>query len=121
MNKQTKVPSIRGKPIKLVLILDMIGHKNQNLSITKGSDLNVAKELLKLNSHVKLELSDLNIKDDHSPFLKFNFPSILIIDWTNLKEWHSSKDTIDIISFEKIKNLGELVINFLKNGHMTNL
>ena len=120
VNKQTQEATIHGKPIKLALILDMIGHKNQALSIPKGSDPKITQELLKLNTSIKMKVSNINIEDDHSSFLKHKIPSLLIIDWTNLSEWHSPKDKTEIISYKKIKSLGELILNFLKNARLEN-
>ncbi len=103
-------------PIKLVLILDMIGHKNQYLSISHGSDETYSQLFINSAKKIKISKADFTVEDDHISFLSLNIPSLHIIDWKNTKEWHTSRDTPDIISYEAIANLGETILEFL-NTH----
>lgn len=110
----SNVPFYDEKPLKLVLIFDMIGHKNQMLSISQGSNIQFANEFLKSAKKIKINKLNNFIEDDHTPFFKFNVPILHIIDWSNLNEWHTANDTLEIISYQAIAQLGESLIQFLK-------
>lgn len=103
------------QPISLVLVLDMIGHLNQNLFITEGSDSFYTQEFTNLSDGTKISASSLFIEDDHVPFLKKHVPLLHIIDWTNLAQWHTVKDNLKIISYNNITLLGKNIIKFLEN------
>jgi glutaminyl-peptide cyclotransferase len=100
-------------PIQVVFVVDMIGHKKQDLFITKGSDDFYANKFLAGAKEIKISKSEVMIEDDHGPFLELGVPVLHIIDWTNLKEWHTEKDTPNIISYGNIKNFGDSVFRFL--------
>jgi hypothetical protein len=102
----------RKKPVKLFLNLDMIGHKNQNLFITEGSDNLLSEQLIALRGSVPIKKVPLAVEDDHIPFMRLGIPFIHVIDWTNLQEWHTPKDTPDIVSSAKIAALIEVVMKF---------
>lgn len=101
--------------INLILILDMIGHKNQDLSITKGSDSEYAKLFTQSAKKIKIKEASFLMEDDHTPFLSLKIPLLHIIDWTNLNEWHTKEDTPEIISYEALANFGETFIQFLSS------
>lgn len=101
------------KPIKIVFVFDMIGHKNQDLFITKGSDAQTTKEFLSFKRGLKIKFEPLFIEDDHIPFLQKRIPFLHTIDWTNLNEWHTEKDTFDIISYDNISLFGDMILAFL--------
>lgn len=102
----------RKKPVKLFLNLDMIGHKNQNLFITEGSDNMLSEQFIALRGSVPIKKVPLSVEDDHIPFMRLGIPVIHVIDWTNLQEWHTSKDTPEIVSAERIAALIEVVMKF---------
>jgi glutaminyl-peptide cyclotransferase len=106
--------SYQGLPVKAVLVLDMIGHKNQNLFITNGSHPLLAQKLLAQKTTTKIALANVSIEDDHLPFAQMGLPFLHIIDWTNLSEWHTSKDNLDIISNKNIADFGDMLVRFLK-------
>ena len=101
-------------PVKAVIILDMIGHKNQNLFITSGSDPQLAQKLLGQKTNTKIFAANIAIEDDHLPFAQLGLPFLHIIDWTNLTEWHTPRDTLDIISNKNIADFGDMLLRFLK-------
>jgi glutaminyl-peptide cyclotransferase len=105
-------------PINLIMVLDMIGHKNQDLSITRGSDEHLAKILIESSYKIKISKANFMIEDDHTPFLSTKVPILHIIDWKNLNEWHTMNDTSDIISYQAIANLGETLIQFLSSNRI---
>ena len=54
--------------------------------------------------------------DDHSPFVRVGIPAVDLIDYSfgfaNLY-WHSPNDTLDKISPESLKIVGEIVLKTL--------
>jgi hypothetical protein len=102
----------RKKPIKLFMNIDMIGHKKQNLFITEGSEPLISEQLIALRGQVLLRKVPLAVEDDHVPFLRMGIPFVHIIDWTNLQEWHTPADTLEIVSAEKIAGLLEVLMKF---------
>jgi hypothetical protein len=108
--------TLDGRRLALAFIIDMVGHRNQALSITKGSDAKATKSLLAVRESVSIQKSDEFVEDDHSPFLALGVPVLHLIDWTNLGEWHTPRDTIKIISTEKLASLGDVLIRFLKQN-----
>jgi hypothetical protein len=100
-------------PITLTMVIDMIGHKNQELFITKGSHKKYSKILIDSVKNIKIKEVSFMIEDDHLPFLKYQTPVLHIIDWTNTKEWHTDADTAKIISYDALVNFGNSLINFL--------
>ncbi len=114
IEKKFEGPVFQGLPIKLAVVLDMVGHKNQNLFITAGSHPQMSQKLLSLAGNTRISAPNLSIEDDHVPFLQKAVPVIHIIDWTNLSEWHTQNDTIKIISSKNLQDFGDLLIRFLQ-------
>lgn len=106
--------SYQGLPIKAVIVLDMIGHKNQNLFITNGSHASLAQKLMGQKTITKIAQANIAIEDDHLPFAQMGLPFLHIIDWTNRSEWHTPKDTLDIISNKNIADFGDMLVRFLR-------
>jgi hypothetical protein len=100
------------KPIKLFLNLDMVGHKNQNLFITEGSEPLIAEQMIALRGNIPMKRVPLAVEDDHIPFKRLGIPFVHVIDWTNLQEWHTPRDTIEIVSAEKITALIDVIMKF---------
>lgn len=109
-NEQTAL--WKKKPIRLFMNLDMVGHKKQQLFITEGSDNLLSEQFIALRGSVLIKKVPLTVEDDHVPFMRLGIPVIHIIDWTNLQEWHTPQDTLDIVSAEKIAALIEVVMKF---------
>lgn len=103
-----------------VIILDMIGHKDQVITITSGSAPRLKSQFLNFRkSRVRFEdAPSFTIEDDHLPFAEASIPYLHLIDWTNRKEWHTPQDTLSILSIEKIKNLGEILLSLLKSDKL---
>lgn len=114
LSKQFEGVMYQNLPIKAVLILDMIGHKNQNLFITSGSNPQLAQKLLGQRTSTRISAANIAIEDDHIPFAQMGLPFLHIIDWTNLAEWHTPKDTLEIISNKNIADFGDMLVRFLK-------
>lgn len=107
-------PVLNGLPIKLALVIDMVGHKNQTLFITAGSDPQLSQKILSVAGNTAISAVNLTIEDDHVPFLKQGVPVLHIIDWSNLSEWHTQNDNIKIISSKNLQEFGDLLMRFLQ-------
>lgn len=102
------------KPIVLLLLVDMIGHKNQKIFATSGSDPKVFEQMNALKEKVDLVATNLDIEDDHLPLAKRGVRFVHLIDWTNISEWHTPKDNLEIISTPKIAAFGNVILKFLQ-------
>lgn len=114
MSRQFEGVMYQNLPVKAVLVLDMIGHKNQNLFITTGSNPQLAQKFIGQKTSTKIFSANIAIEDDHLPFAQLGIPFLHIIDWTNLSEWHTPKDTTEIISNKNIADFGDMLVRFLK-------
>jgi Zn-dependent M28 family amino/carboxypeptidase len=52
------------------------------------------------------------VEDDHAPFLKLGVPAALVIDF-DFPPWHTAADTIDKVSAESLKIVGEVLLDTL--------
>jgi glutaminyl-peptide cyclotransferase len=102
-----------GIPVTLVIIADMIGHKNQNISITMGSDNAAAKQIVSVKKRTKIEEKSFSLEDDHVAFAEKGIPFVHMIDWDNIQEWHTPHDTLKIVSEKKIEELVQVFLRFL--------
>ncbi|MBY0574224.1 MAG: M28 family peptidase [Undibacterium sp.] len=114
LEKKFEGITYQGLPIKAAIIIDMIGHKNQNLFISKGSHPQLSQTLLAQKTSTIISASNGPMDDDHIPFAQLGIPFLHIIDWTNLAEWHTPQDTTAIISNQKIAEFGDMLLRFLK-------
>lgn len=102
------------KPIAIAIVIDMIGHKNQNIFITQGSNPQVSDRILALKDTVKISRTSEVIQDDHIPLKNKGINVVHMIDWTNIADhWHRPSDNIQIISTQKIANFGEVLLRFM--------
>jgi hypothetical protein len=102
-----------GKPVTLLVLFDMVGHAKQKLFLTQGSHPEASSQLVAKRGAVSMSVVPLGIEDDHIPFAQRGVPFVHVIDWTNLEEWHTPKDTMDIVSPAKVVALAEVVRDFL--------
>jgi glutaminyl-peptide cyclotransferase len=114
-NIDSKTKQIEKNKIKFTVIFDMIGHKNQTLFLTEGSDFRYGNHLIKASQSTLIQHEPIFIEDDHIPFYQINIPFLHIIDWTNTQEWHKIEDNLSIVSSKKIMNFGEDFIEFLES------
>lgn len=100
------------RELKAMLLVDMIGDKNLNIrqeaSSTgwlKATIWNIA-ESLGYERHFLQE--QISVSDDHIPYLKAGIPAIDIID-LDYPYWHTPGDTLDKVSAESLKIVGDVV------------
>ncbi len=100
--------------IKALILLDMIGDKN--LDLTKDANSTRWVRDLVWDTAAQNGLSgilspDLSaVEDDHIAFLDVGIPSVDIIDLDYAPWWHTERDTLDKISSESMEKVGKLVL-----------
>lgn len=113
------------KKVDAMVLLDMVGDKDQHFTIPANSPHDLVKEVLDA-AHAtghrdRFSLSrSLIITDDHTPFLEIGIPAIDIIDFKFGSEprlndyWHTEADNLENISAESLEIIGEITLKLLK-------
>ncbi len=108
------------KRIRALVLVDMIGDKNLDLLRDDESTrwlVDVIWETAHRIGYGKHFLkSESAYADDHIPFKEAGVPVIDIIDFNygpNNSYWHTSRDTLDKVSGESVKIVGDVVIRSL--------
>ncbi len=99
--------------LKALINVDMIGDADLEIKRDWTSNRGVTDVVWKTASdlgygNVFVEDS-LSIEDDHMPFLARDVPAIDIIDF-DYPDWHEDSDTIDKLSAESLRVVGEVVL-----------
>jgi len=103
--------------VKAMILLDMIGDKD--LDIKRESNSSAWLTSIIWNTAGKLGYekhfqSDTQwIDDDHIPFLRAGVPAVDIIDFNyghGNQYWHTAQDTLDKVSPQSLKIVGDVVI-----------
>jgi Zn-dependent M28 family amino/carboxypeptidase len=102
-----------------VIVLDMIGDENLKIYQEKNSDPELTKEIWDTAdilgyNEAFIPQSKYRILDDHVPFLEKGIKAVDIIDF-EYPYWHTTEDTIDKISPESLKIVGDTVYIWLIN------
>lgn len=112
----------KAKSCAAVIILDMVGDKELNISMPSNSDAALVEKILKIAEKRDwkryFSKSAAKIIDDHTPFHNLKIPAVDIIDFDygeNNRFWHTRADTIDKISQDSLKITGDLVIELIYN------
>ena len=101
--------------IRAMILLDMIGYKNLEL----GRDTQSTKWLQDIVWQTGRELGHQKIfvereegvgGDDHEPFLQAGIPAVDLIQLNSYPYWHKADDTIDKISAQSMKIVGDTVL-----------
>jgi glutaminyl-peptide cyclotransferase len=104
-----------------VVLMDMIGDKDLFVQIPDG-DAHLTQRIYKASEtlgyreyfHAMLQ----GMLDDHAPFLNADIPAIDLIDFNYgpaNRFWHTEEDTLDKISPESLKIMGQTILKFLEN------
>lgn len=111
--------------VKAVIVLDMIGDKNLNISIPRNSSRGLVKELFfaahELGVRPQFAIGPGDILDDHVPFLIAGMPVIDLIDFDygsapGLNDyWHTPKDTLDKLSVKSLQTVGDVTLKMIEN------
>lgn len=100
---------------RAMILLDMIGYKNLEL----GRDTQSTRWLQDIIWQTGRELGHKKIfvdreegvgGDDHEPFLQASIPAVDLIQLSSYPYWHKADDTIDKISAQSMKIVGDTVL-----------
>lgn len=114
----------RGRKIRAVVCLDMLGDRDLNIMIPANSDAVLSKIILHAARRAGLpdglvRMIPETVTDDHVPFSKAGFKAVNLIDFEfgsapGLNDyWHTPHDTMDKISVESLHKSGRLVAETL--------
>jgi Zn-dependent M28 family amino/carboxypeptidase len=108
------------KRVKAMVLVDMIGDKDLDLLRDIESTpwlVDIIWRTAHANGHSKHFLDEQGAySDDHIPFKNAGIPVIDIIDFNygpNNSFWHTNQDTLDKVSAESLKVVGDVVIRAL--------
>jgi glutaminyl-peptide cyclotransferase len=110
------VSKLQGKPDSVV-ILDMVGDKDLNIYMERNSNSDLNTEIW----NVAKELGDsqfiptykYDLIDDHIPFIQAGIRAVDVIDF-DYPYWHTTNDTLDKVSAESLKVVGETILKWLE-------
>src|ERR1043165_6482861 len=100
---------------KAMIVLDMMGYKDLNL----GRDTMSTRWLQDIvwETGYALDHGDIFVErdegvggDDHEAFIKAGIPAVDIIQLNSYPYWHKANDTIDKISAQSMKIVGDVVL-----------
>jgi Zn-dependent M28 family amino/carboxypeptidase len=107
------------KRVRAMILLDMVGYKNLEF----GRDMDLSTRWLvdvvwdtaqELGFGQKfLQMNEGVGSDDHEPFLRAGIDAIDIIQIRTFPFWHTKDDTLDKISPESLKIVGDVVVGSL--------
>jgi len=108
------------KRCKAVIVLDMIGDSDLGVTLPVNSSRQLVEKILDsaetAGCKQYFSLKNLEILDDHHPFLQQGIPAIDIIDFEygpgNIY-WHTDADTTDKISGKSMKIIGDCVLRLV--------
>ena len=105
---------------RAVIVLDMIGDKDLTVTLSQDSNSAMAGALLKIAEKQGWEKHFCwfsgDIYDDHVPFQQVGIPAIDIIDFNfgrNNIYWHTREDTMDKISRQSLKIVGDSALKLI--------
>jgi Zn-dependent M28 family amino/carboxypeptidase len=110
------VENLKGKPDS-VIIVDMVGDRDLNIYIEKNSDPGLSSEIWQVANRLGYSNQFIPVRrhrilDDHIPFLEAGIPAVDIIDF-DYPPWHTTADTIEQISPDSLKIVGETLRQWL--------
>ena len=111
--------------VEAVIILDMIGDRNLNVTVPRNSSRELVKELF-FAAHQQgvrsvFSLGKGSILDDHVPFLLAGMPAMDVIDFSygsapGLNDyWHTIDDSMDKLSSDSMQMIGDTVLQMIEN------
>ena len=113
----------RALKTRAVIILDMVGDADLNITIPGNCALGVVSAVFKAAEaggvRHKFSLCTAHMLDDHAPFLAAGMPAVDIIDFEygsrpGLNDyWHTPADTLDKLSAESLSTVGRTVLRAL--------
>jgi Zn-dependent M28 family amino/carboxypeptidase len=113
---QSFVNQLEGKPDSVV-VLDMLGDKDLNINMEWNSNPDLNKEIWETAAELGysqfIPTYKYRIIDDHIPFIQADIRAIDIIDF-DYPYWHTTQDTLDKISADSLKAVGDTMLKWLE-------
>lgn len=111
--------SLGSKP-DAVVIIDMIGDADLNISMERNSDQGLTREIWNQAAQAGFGSQFIpqikyDMLDDHTPFLQQGIRAVDIIDF-DYPYWHTSADTADKLSAKSLEAVGETLRRWLLGG-----
>lgn len=111
--------------VEAVIVLDMVGDRNLNISVPRNSSKQLVKELFfaahELGVRAQFGIGPGSILDDHVPFLVAGMPAIDVIDFDygsapGLNDyWHTTNDTLNKLSVKSLQTAGDTILRMVEN------
>jgi len=106
-----------------VMIVDMIGDKNQELYKEQNSTPWLVETVWAKAAELGygdyfLPTAKYSMLDDHTPFLRRGIPAIDIIDF-DYPYWHTTADTADKVSGDSLARVGRVLESLLEGAELT--
>ena len=109
------------KKVKALILADMIGDADLNVDRDTNStpwlgDV-VREAATRLGYQSHFFGRDLEVSDDHLPFLKRGVPAVDLIDFTygyNDTYWHTTQDTVDKLSPRSLGIVGSVILETIR-------
>ena len=110
------VVNLQNHPDKVVII-DMIGDKDLNVYQEMNSSSALTHEIWESVTELGLQTQFIPEEkyamiDDHLPFINHGYQAALLIDF-DYPAWHTTGDTIDKVSPESLKMMGDILLHWL--------
>jgi hypothetical protein len=105
---------------KAVMInVDMVGHKNNGpFTFMYTAENSLLKEMESYAEVLDLDFNSIeNDRSDHASLQAEDCPSVTISEW-QMGEYHSPKDTADIVEQEDLKAITNLVLYYISKHSM---
>ena len=116
LGSQYFVSELSGKPDSVV-ILDMIGDKELNIYMERNSNPDINTEIWGVATGLGypqfIPTYKYNLIDDHTPFIQAGIRAVDVIDF-DYPYWHTINDTLDKVSSESLKIVGETILKWLE-------
>ena len=98
--------------LKAMILVDMIGDKNLNIK-REAQSTRWLKDIIwgtaqSLGYRREFPNDEIEVSDDHIPYLKAGVPSVDLIDF-DYPAWHTAEDTLNKVSAHSLKIVGDVV------------
>ncbi len=99
------------------IIVDMIGDADLEVYYERNSDIALMEQIWQQAKNLGYENIFIpeyrhSMLDDHTPFIEAGIPAVDLIDF-NYPYWHTTSDTLDKVSPESLKSIGDTLTAWL--------
>jgi Zn-dependent M28 family amino/carboxypeptidase len=100
-----------------VVVLDMVGDKDLNIYMERNSNPELNAEIWDVAKGLGysqfIPKYKYDLIDDHIPFIEAGITAVDVIDF-DYPYWHTTNDTLDKVSAESLKIVGETILKWLE-------